>query len=141
MLPASGQNLYTNEPEVVYPILEQFIAENFQNQVRSFEFINRIDSINVVYLQYPLYGKHIRHGANHTITVHKWLLNSPKRFERTLKHELGHVFGLDHIPVNKMNCVEIMSSQHWEEVGHYYADPEIWKRINHNYYKSLKIRK
>lgn len=142
-VPQAGwsQNLYTNEPDLVYPILEEFIAENFKNEVHSFEKINQVDSIVVENLPYPLYGKHIRLGRTHTIKVHRWLKNDLLRFERTLKHELGHVFGLEHIPVNEITCVEIMSSQHWEEVQHYYADPEVWKRINQNYYNSLKLNK
>jgi predicted Zn-dependent protease len=137
--PSSSQNLYTNEPDLVYPILEEFIAENFKNQTRSFEKINQIDTIMVVWMNYPLYGSHQRIGKSHTIKIHRWLILQPKRFERTLKHELGHVFGLRHIKSSYEDeaFLEFMSDVHYEEVEFYYRDPETWNKINHNYYQSL----
>lgn len=136
----SGQNLYTNEPGLVYPILEEFISENFRNQTPTLERINQIDSILVVNLPYPLYGTHTRTGSVHTIKIHKWLMTEPKRFERTLKHELGHVFNLPHIVplVKDKSFLEFMSAVHYEEVKYYYNDIEVWKQINFNYYQSLK---
>ncbi len=136
---SSSQNLYTNEPDLVYPILEEFIAENFKNQTRTFARINQIDSIVVVWLPYPLYGRHERIGNSHTIKIHRWLILQPRRFERTLKHELGHVFNLPHIPATyeNENFLELMSDVHFEEVEHYYIDPKVWKKVNQHYYQSL----
>lgn len=136
---STSQNLYTNEPDLVYPILEEFIAENFKNQTSTFHRINQIDSITVEWLDYPLYGMHKKSGNIHTIKIHRWLILQPKRFERTLKHELGHVFNQPHIKASYENdaFLEFMSDVHYEEVAHYYCDPLIWKKINHNYYQSL----
>lgn len=134
-----SQNLYTNAPKEVYPILEKFIHDTYDMDVRSFEKINKIDSITVEWLDYPLYGVHTKIGNSHTIKIHKWLLKDMLRFERTLKHELGHVFGLPHIDIP--HCYEIMASVHYEEVSHYYAFPENWKTVNDNYYKSLQTLK
>ena len=138
--PSNGQNLYTNEPDIVYPILEEFIAENFKNKINTFAKLNEIDSIQVVWLDYPLYGLHIKKGNHHTIKIHKWLLQDPRRFERTLKHELGHVFNLKHITSKKdsKDFLELMSDVHYEEVSHYYKDNVIWQQVNSNYYKSLQ---
>ena len=145
-VPQAGwsQNLYTNEPDLVYPILEEFIAENFKNEVHSFEKINQIDSIVITDLGYDVsgdfirkvYGSRSRNGNAHSIKIDSLLLKDHKRFERTLKHELGHVFNLPHLPPKFF--LEFMSEEHWLRVKTHYADPEVWKRINDNYYKSLK---
>ena len=141
---AVSQNLYTNEPDLVYPILEEFIAENFKNEVHSFERINQIDSIVVADLGYDvsedfirkIYGLRLRTNNVHTIKVDSVLLQDKKRFERTLKHELGHVFDLPHLPEEFF--LELMSREHWLKVKPHYADPEVWKRINSNYYQSIR---
>lgn len=140
---SSSQNMYTNEPDLVYPILEEFIAENFKNHNPSFYRINQIDSIIVEDLGYiidgpsirKVYGRRFRIGNRHTVKVDSVLLKDPKRFERTLKHELGHVFDLPHLP--KEQWLEFMSSEHWLRVKSHYNDPETWNKINHNYYQSL----
>ncbi len=141
--PSSSQNLYTNEPDLVYPILEEFIAENFKNQTPTFYRINQIDSIIVEDLGYiiegpfikKVYGQRFRTGIRHTIKVDIVLLEDAKRFERTLKHELGHVFQIPHLA--QEHWLEFMSSEHWLKVKTHYDDPATWQRINHNYYKSL----
>lgn len=83
-----------------------------------------------------IYGLRRKVGGVHTIKIDNSLLQNKKRFERTLKHELGHVFDLPHL--DKEHFLEFMSEEHWQEVKLHYNDPEIWKRINDNYYKSLK---
>ena len=140
---SSGQNMYTNEPDLVYPILEEFITENFKNGTPTFDRINHIDSIVVADLGYiidgpiirKIYGQRFRTGNRHTVKVDSVLLKEPKRFERTLKHELGHVFDLPHLA--QEHWLEFMSGEHWLRVKSYYNDPETWNKINHNYYQSL----
>ena len=144
-LALSAQNLYTNAPERIYPVLEEFISENFHRQTPTFGKINSIDSIVVEDLGYhvedpfikKIYGLRILRGNIHTIKVDSSLLQNKRRFERTLKHELGHVFGLPHIN-DRTHFLEFMSATHLDLVNKYYADPEIWQRINDNYYKSLQ---
>lgn len=136
--PVTAQNLYTNAPELVYPVLEEFVAENFYNGVSTFELLNRIDSIVVRQIPYPYTALHTRKGENHNIEIHPLLVKYPRRFERSLKHELGHVMGLPHIPTNEGTFWEFMSSEHWEEVADEYQDPQKWRKANQRYYKSLR---
>lgn len=149
--PAQSQNLYTNEPDLVYPILEEFIAENFKNESPTFYLINTIDSIVVKdiplivedYKIKRVYGYHYRTGIYSRIELDSSLLQYPAHFKKTLKHELGHVFGLKHIlteglPLDDPMYNEIMSETHLM----YYVDPKELERANYNYYKSLqKIKK
>ncbi|MUP44887.1 hypothetical protein E0K83_03895 [Gramella sp. BOM4] len=152
---APAQGIYTSRPDLVYPILEEFVAENYKNDTRSLEKLSTLDS--VMFRNLPLrvvdtlvlhdYGLHYSRGGRHWIELDSILLEFPFEFNKVLKHELGHVFGLDHIPThdlpkNDPKRMEIMSSYHahymleWK----YEEDPELWKRVNDNYYKSLKLK-
>jgi len=146
MLPVAGQNMYTNAPDKVYPILEEFIAENFKNDTPSFYRINEIDSIVVrnipLIVEGPyikrVYGYRIRRGFVHTIQLDSSLINNPIHFRKTLLHELGHVYNLAHIntenlPLDNPLYNEIMSENHL----FYYVDPKELQRVNTNFYKSL----
>ncbi|SDS11883.1 hypothetical protein SAMN04487764_1498 [Gillisia sp. Hel1_33_143] len=150
MMPVAGQNMYTNAPDKVYPILEEFISENFKNDTRSFYRINEIDSIVVKdippVLEGPwimrVYGYHQRIGNRHTIELDSTLLDHPQIFKLTLLHELGHAFDLKHIcvedlPKSDPAFNEIMSSTRLM----YYVDPKELQRVNTNFYKSLIPKK
>jgi len=150
MMPVAGQNMYTNAPDKVYPILEEFIAENFKNDTPSFYRINEIDSIVVRNIQpvidgpwiMRVLGYHIRRGKVHTIEIDSSLLDHPQVFELTLKHELGHAYNLKHICVDELPKSdpafnEIMSPTRLM----YYVDPKELQRVNTNFYKSLIPKK
>jgi hypothetical protein len=150
----SAQNLYTNAPGKVYPVLEEFITENFKLERSTLADLMNIDSINVVSL--PLHVKdlkilqpyglcHERPGGTYVIEIDASLIGFPYEFNKVLKHELGHVFSLPHIETHHLAKnhplrFEIMSSfhSHYLLEFRYEEDPELWKRVNQNYYKNLK---
>lgn len=139
-LTAGAQNMYTNAPEIVFPVLEEFVAENFQRKTASFEFINMIDSI--VVRDIPLivdppfvrkvFGRYNRSGNRIWIEIDSSLLNNPLKFAHTLQHELGHVFQLEHKD-HKIYPKEIMSDEKYP----YYMTHEEMKQAKENYFKEL----
>lgn len=149
--PICSQNLYTNEPDLVYPVLEEFIAENFKRDTRTMHRINNIDSIVVRdlplivedHLIKKVYGLHHQRGSSHWIELDSSLLDNHQKFQKTLKHELGHVFGLPHIipakgtpysdPIyNEIMCLPSLP---------YYIEPEAFRIAKENFYKSLSPKK
>jgi hypothetical protein len=134
---SSKAQLETNRPDLVYPILESFISEAHNQGIPTLNTLKFLDRITVENLDYPFYGLHIRRGLYSEIKIHAWLEFYPRRFERTLKHELGHLFGLHHV-IGDLYFCEIMSEEHWEEVGPYYSIDSNWLKVNENYYKSIK---
>lgn len=151
-LTASAQKMETNAPDLVYPILEEFISENFKNDQRSLEKLFHLDSIMIRNLPLvvdgpfirKLFGTHYRSGSSNWIEIDSSLIDYPKEFNRTLRHELGHMYGLKHIKTQNLKTddplrLEIMSDEHHHiYLSYKYADPEIWEQINKNYYNSLK---
>jgi hypothetical protein len=150
---SSGQNMHVNYPELVYPVLEEFVSENFERSTPTFEKLVRLDSIVVKDLGYERngpfekknYGFHHRQGDKEWIEIDISLVNYPEKFEETLKHELGHVFGLqhidvDHLPQSDKLHLEIMSSPKYLLPYNHVSntDPELWRRVNDNFYNHLK---
>lgn len=150
---ANAQKLETNRPDLVFPILEEFIADSYYHNTPVLEKLQFLDSI--VIRELPLIvvdgkiqqarGYHHRNGKRSWIEIDAGLINSPFEFNRALKHELGHFFSLKDIPTHQLTMedplrLEIMSSYH----AHYYLewkfeeDPKLWKRINEHFYKSLQ---
>lgn len=140
----SGQ-MIVDHPDKVYPILEEFVSKNYERGTHTLEILNSIDSIIVKDLgwdrtdpDFPIknYGFHYRktNGRN-MIEIDVSLLEFPWRFERTLKHELGHVFRLPHLQ-DKKDEMEFMSEHHYI----YYIEPSKWKELNIRYYESLTPR-
>jgi hypothetical protein len=149
----SAQNLYTNAPEKVYPVLEEFIAANFKLEKPTLIDLMTIDSINVVSLPKIVqdslilqpYGRCHKKRSRYVIELDSSLLDFPYEFNKVLKHELGHVFKQTHIETHHLAKnhplrFEIMSSfhSHYLLEFRYEEDPELWKRVNQNYYKNLK---
>ena len=149
---ASAQNFKTNRPDLVYPVLEEFIAGNHDHGTATLKKLRELDSIVVRSL--PLivrdgriekqFGACHRSGDNQWIEIEASLVKFPFEFNKVLKHELAHLFDADHIPTHGLSIdhphrLEIMSSFH---AHHYlewkYEDPELWKRVNENLYKTLQ---
>lgn len=152
---ASGQNFKTNRPDLVYPVLEEFISGNHDRGTGTLKILQDLDSIVVRSL--PLivsdgridkqFGACHRSGDNQWIEIEASLVKFPFEFNKVLKHELSHLFDADHIDTHKLTIdhplrLEIMSSFH----AHYYLerkyeeDPELWKRMNENLYKTLQTK-
>lgn len=143
-LALSGQNLYTNNPEKVFPVLEEFISENHLRGTATFEKINHIDSIIVKSIPFimegpyikKVYGMHHSNGESHWIEIDSSLLTDPVKFENTLNHELGHVFDLPHLNP-KTHPKEIMAAEKFP----YYLSPEEVRQARNNFFNSLKSLK
>lgn len=145
--PINGQNLHTNAPELVFPVLEEFISENHLRGTATFEKINFIDSIVVRdipliiedHIIKKVYGRRHRRGKYTWIEIDSSLIQFPQKFEKTLTHELGHVFGLPHIdpgglPYSNPIYSEIMCVPSLP----YYIEPKVFKKAKYNFYKSLQ---
>ena len=107
-LPAVGQNFHTNRPEMIYPAVEKFIAENYARKTPVLQKLQKIDSIIVQTI--PLvknrdgtygivYGKTYFTGKTMWIKISPFVAKYPSAFEQVFIHELGHVVGLGHIDV------------------------------------------
>lgn len=120
----NSERFYTNAPDLVYPVLEEFISDNHLRGTSTLEKLQNLDSVVVRNMGYEVSGPFIskrtgkwtRLGNNNTITIDSTLLDSPNKFNSTFKHELGHFFGLKHIevdglPLNDPRCFEIMSNR------------------------------
>jgi len=143
-----GQNIHTNAPDLVFPILEEFIAENFKLDTRTLYKINYLDSIVVRDLPLiivepgiitKVYGYRHQRGLYSWIEIDSSLLGNKQKFEKTLNHELGHLFDLQHItpipgtPISDTIYNEIMCIPSLP----YHIAPEAFIKAKNNFYKSL----
>ena len=140
-----GEKFYTNEPDLVYSILEEFIAENHLRGTSVLEKLQKLDSVVVSDLGYTItppfiskvYGKLSRIGINNTIAIDVVLLKDEAKFKKTFYHELGHFFGLEHIEVDKLplddpKCFEVMSNRKSP-----YYNQVLQEAAIENYYKDI----
>ncbi|WZL88333.1 hypothetical protein VS868_12070 [Salinimicrobium sp. 3283s] len=150
---ASAQKLYTNAPDVVYPILEEYVAENYLRKQGSFEMIHRLDSIVVKDIPlikvdanedrpagiYKVYGYHKISGGKEWIEIDSSLLYNPRKFHATLLHELKHAAGQkEHIDATGYSFdhpiyEDLMAIPAYP----YYIPDEKWQRMKKKYYDSL----
>ena len=130
LFPLFLQAQKTNEPTIVYPLLEQFIAEAYNRDIPVYHKIQDIDSISSVLLNYPITGIHIRQGRKHWIMIHK--NREGRQLEKTFYHEVGHVFGLKHSD----NPNTIMFSGSYSE---WLENEKNWQKAKDEYFKLLKI--
>ncbi|MGI0106759.1 hypothetical protein [Salinimicrobium sp. WS361] len=153
-LPAAGQKLYTNAPDVVYPILEEYVAENYLRQEGSFEMIHRLDSIIVTDIPLILipatndrpamikkvYGQHVIKGDKEWIEIDSSLLDNLRKFHATLLHELKHAAGQkEHVNASGYSYdhpiyEDLMAIPAYP----YYIPDDKWARMKKKYYDSLK---
>lgn len=142
----SAQKFYTNKPEVIYPAMERYIAENYQNQTEVLQKLQKIDSIIVQPIEPRDDGDgtiFFRFGYTHIwqkttwIEIHPFILKYPQLFESVFIHELGHVIGMKHIPVKGLPADapernEIMTHNRPDDLS-----PEEFERVKKNYYSQL----
>lgn len=155
-LPAGAQKLYTNAPELVYPVLEEYVAENYLRKKGSFEMIHRLDSIvvkDIPYVVIPatkdhpalvkkVFGQHVvdhRRGIE-WIEIDSSLLNNLRKFHATLLHELKHAAGhKEHVDASGYSFdhpiyEDLMAVPSYP----YYIKDDKWERMKKKYYDSLK---
>ena len=123
----------TNEPNIVYPLLEQFISEAYNRDIPVYHKIREIDSIASKQLKYPLTAirDHIG-GRVHWIYFHNAYINSGRRLEKSFYHEMGHVFKLPYDPESNT----IMNS---ESYSLWFEDNDNWQRAKDEFFKQLKF--
>lgn len=152
-LTATAQKLYTNAPNVVYPILEEYVAENYLRKRGSFEMIHRLDSIMVrdiplIYIEatedrpasiQKVFGVHKIENGKEWIEIDSSLLNNLRKFHSTLLHELKHAAGhREHIDASGFSFdhpiyEDIMAIPAYP----YYIRDDKWTRMKTKYYNSL----
>ena len=130
LIPFLNYGQASNAPEIVFPIVEQFIAEAHAADVRVYHKIREIDSIQTVLLNYPITGMHVQEGNNHFIFLHK--NRAGRALEKTFHHEVGHVFELEHSD----NPHDIMFSGTYSE---WFEDNDNWQRAKDEFFKQLKF--
>lgn len=131
LLPLLSLGQSTNAPGLVFPLVEEFIAEAHERDIPVYYEIRKIDSIALAQLQYPITGLHTRVGDTHTIQMHEAYSHSGRRIEKTFYHEVGHVFGLPHSD----NSRSIMYSGTYSK---WFEKPENWKTAKDKFFYSLK---
>ena len=130
----SSVSLYgqsSNAPDVVFPMVEKFIAEAHAHGIPTYHKIREIDSIAIEKLPYPFSGLHIKDGTYESITINKDSRVTRRSIEKTFYHEVGEVFGLEHtyLPRQIMNTVP---NDLWFE------NETNWQKAKNDFFNSLK---
>ena len=120
----------TNEPQTVFPMVEQFIAEAHAAGVPTYHKIREIDSIAIASLPYPLSGLHLKGTTYESITIHRDSIRSVRRIEKTFYHEVGHVLGLEHTTEPR----KIMNSDSYDL---WFENNNNWQKAKEEYFKQL----
>ena len=82
----------SNAPEIVYPLVEQFISEAQEHGIPT-EKVEQVDSININYLPFPFSGLYIKYHNYDSITINP---GKKRAMEKTFYHEMGELYGLEH---------------------------------------------
>lgn len=142
----SAQKFYTNEPGIVYPAMEKFIAENYANDNSILEKLQELDSIIIQRLEPEemIDGKvFFRYGVYHPWESTKWIeidpfvVKYPQLFEAVFIHELGHFLGLDHTEVKNLSANDPKRNEIMAKDRPDYIKPDEWERVRESYYTEL----
>lgn len=121
----------SNSPEVVFPMVEKFIAEAHQHQVPVYHKIREIDSIAIEKLPHPFSGLHIVSGTYESITIHKDPRRTRRSIEKSFYHEVGEAFGLKHT-WERRKIMNTIPNDPWFE------NETNWQKAKDEFFNALK---
>ena len=129
----------SNAPEVVMPLVQQFIQEAQQHDIPT-DQIEQIDSINIESLPYPFSGLHFVYGSYQAIIIHS---GKKRAMEKTFYHEIGEMYGLEHEGGRRkiMNTIPndpwFENESNWIQAKQEFFNQLLWSISSHSSSPSL----
>lgn len=126
----NAQSFYTNKPDIVNPLLDNFILDAKEHNIDVHSQLNKLDSILII-KDLGVNGDYYKG----TIRIDAEMISNPLILKRVFYHEIGHHFKLKHC----LQCnYNIVSQFMWGGMYRYYIDPTLQAIIYKEYFEMLK---